>query len=397
MNRRDFLRTGLLLGTAGLLPTTGLPAITESALSTTGDVQAVDAIPKARNLFRKFFHYGRDFLQSTPPEGTHPIWVAAVNKDWETLKQCLDQDPSLITMRGTFAIVNKELRGSSYSDFSNITLLHVVATWSDNVEALQYLISLGMDVNIANDENVTPLHTAVTWTSNMDVVKYLISAGADVNARTTSGDPEIDGRTPLYYAILASEIDVAKYLISNGANVNRISVHGDTALHLAAKYSSDLDFMKYLVSQGGDVHYNSKRLLRDATKYSSNIDVLNYLVSQGLDVARTYNNETMLHIACENCATTDIEEFLKFFIARGVDVNAKDDNGDTPLHTANEWRRKEHVDYLISQGADIHAKNNIGMIPQDYWHADIRTHNNIRKELHHARKKLHLQRNPEEM
>jgi ankyrin repeat protein len=40
-----------------------------------------------------------------------------------------------------------------------------------------------------------------------------------------------------------------------------------------------------------------------------------------------------------------------------VDVNAKDDNGWTPLHAAAREGHKEIVELLIANGADVNAKD----------------------------------------
>ena len=45
----------------------------------------------------------------------------------------------------------------------------------------------------------------------------------------------------------------------------------------------------------------------------------------------------------------------------GVDVNAKDDVGQTPLHLAAEYGQKEVAVLLITNGADVNAKTQIGV------------------------------------
>jgi ankyrin repeat protein len=50
-------------------------------------------------------------------------------------------------------------------------------------------------------------------------------------------------------------------------------------------------------------------------------------------------------------------EAVKQHLAAGVDVNAKDDNGWTPLHAAAREGHKEIVELLIANGADVNAKD----------------------------------------
>jgi len=41
----------------------------------------------------------------------------------------------------------------------------------------------------------------------------------------------------------------------------------------------------------------------------------------------------------------------------GADVNARDSNGNTPLHYAAQWNSKDVVKLLRDHGADMNAKN----------------------------------------
>jgi ankyrin repeat protein len=55
-------------------------------------------------------------------------------------------------------------------------------------------------------------------------------------------------------------------------------------------------------------------------------------------------------------------EAVKQHLAAGTDVNAKDEDGETPLHHAGT---KEVTELLIAKGADVNAKNNNGRTPLD--------------------------------
>ncbi len=66
-----------------------------------------------------------------------------------------------------------------------------------------------------------------------------------------------------------------------------------------------------------------------------------------------------LHKACEK---GDIEA-VKQFLGDGVDVNAEDENGWTPLHGAAWWGHKETAKFLIGSGADVDAQGAAGNTP----------------------------------
>jgi|TARA_B100002003_G_scaffold33438_1_gene28604 ankyrin repeat protein len=60
-------------------------------------------------------------------------------------------------------------------------------------------------------------------------------------------------------------------------------------------------------------------------------------------------------------------EAVKQHLAAGVDVNAKNKNGTTPLHRAAYYGRKETAELLIAKGADVNAKDKDGDTPLDYY------------------------------
>ena len=58
-------------------------------------------------------------------------------------------------------------------------------------------------------------------------------------------------------------------------------------------------------------------------------------------------------------------EAVKEFLATGTDVNAKDDLSWTPLHFAARDGHKEIAELLIAKGADVNTKNSLGRTPLD--------------------------------
>ena len=57
---------------------------------------------------------------------------------------------------------------------------------------------------------------------------------------------------------------------------------------------------------------------------------------------------------------------VKQHIAAGTDVNAKNNDGRTPLHFAAMQGHKELAELLITKGADVNVKNAFGRTPLDY-------------------------------
>jgi ankyrin repeat protein len=90
------------------------------------------------------------------------------------------------------------------------------------------------------------------------------------------------------------------------------------------------------------------------------------LINAGLDVdARDGSGFTPLHVAASHNAKT----IAKTLIAVGANVNARDSQGDSPLHcvaktlTDRIGNHLDVVEVLIAAGADVNAKNDRGQDP----------------------------------
>ena len=58
----------------------------------------------------------------------------------------------------------------------------------------------------------------------------------------------------------------------------------------------------------------------------------------------------------------DIER-IQSLVSRGADVDAKDKDGDTPLHSAVSFDYYDVVELLIEEGANVNTKNQKGKTP----------------------------------
>jgi len=148
MQRRDFLRKGLLLGTAALLPGAGIAAKWD----------AVSAIEQP----------------------LLPIWEAAVGGHWSIVKEWLRLDPTLINVTGKATLYD--------IDYKKASLLHLATALNPDVGLLQYLVSLGADVNAMFEarkpsdgggyetlRTPPPIYFAVLDNSNVDILRFLVS------------------------------------------------------------------------------------------------------------------------------------------------------------------------------------------------------------------------------
>ena len=104
----------------------------------------------------------------------------------------------------------------------------------------------------------------------------------------------------------------------------------------------------------------SERALLAAAR-KGHIEAVKQHLDSGVNVNAKRTGSTPMHQA----AYYGQKEVAELLIAKGADVNAKDDNGQTPLFNAAYLGRKEIVELLIAEGADVNAKTDYGKTPLD--------------------------------
>ena len=142
-------------------------------------------------------------------------------------------------------------------------------------------------------------------TGNIEAVKQHLAAGTDVNARHKSG-----GLTPLHFAAYYGHEEIVELLITKGANVNAKANDGRTPIDWA-------------ITQ-------------------DNTETADLLRKHGAKSGA----EDSIHIA----ARTGNHEAVKQHLVDGTDVNAKDNNGETPLDRAILRNDGKTIDLLRRHG-----------------------------------------------
>ncbi|MEY4484427.1 MAG: hypothetical protein RL693_1879 [Verrucomicrobiota bacterium] len=120
------------------------------------------------------------------------------------------------------------------------TALHLAARY-DHVDLIDWLISLGMSVEIQDENHETPLRDAVAF-SRPAATRRLLESGANPNAIDKIG-----------FRVMheANSQEILDLLLKAGADVNDISVGGDWPLKDACR-SGDPECIRFLLNQGAN-------------------------------------------------------------------------------------------------------------------------------------------------
>jgi ankyrin repeat protein len=203
----------------------------------------------------------------------------------------------------------------------------VVAARENNVLEVRRLMSVGAEVDAKGNDGWTPLHEA-SGEGHVQVVKELLEHGADTEAK------EDNGPTPLHSACCNGHLAVVIELRKHGADIEATTNSGSTPLHRACCFGR-VAVVTELIGPGGDI---------DANNDSSN------------GTTTDANNDS------SSGATTTILGKRKRSRG-GANIEAKTNQGDTPLHIASWKGHLAVVKALLSGGAKIPTANNFYKLP----------------------------------
>ena len=170
---------------------------------------------------------------------------------------------------------------------------------------------------------------------------------------------DVEKANNIHQAVYSRNINLIKKIIQkNKQNINLQDKNKETPLHLAVEFGFT-DVVKLLLDEGADtsvVNGGQGGLLHIV----KSVEVANILLDLGLDKdAKDLYGNTPLNLAAFR-GTLDL---VKFLLEKGADKEAKDNNGNTPLHKAAKRRKVNVVKLLLEKGADKEAKDNNGNTP----------------------------------
>ncbi len=320
----------------------GSPALAESLLPYFNDTNSIKYLSKA---FSAAFRY--DHMDVAIPISVYAlrfesnsIHEAAFSGDADAVRTGISSQPELLNAK----------------DFLGLTPLHRAAQAGKDV-VVKLLVSKGAAVDSTDQNDNTPLHWGV-FTGRSNVVGALIEKGANLNAKS-AGE-----KTALHLAIQQRFLSLSKMLLEAGADPNIATKYGETPLCIAVA-AGDVEAVKLLLACHArfNVITYGDSLFHVWAEGSPNIGVADLLLENGCDVnAKGREGRRPLHALLERTRFQADQkgqlEGVQWLLGHKVDVNARNDKGQTPL-TLLKWknrgrtveRRKDIGDLLRSHGA----------------------------------------------
>ncbi|QCX52693.1 ankyrin repeat domain-containing protein [Elizabethkingia sp. JS20170427COW] len=229
------------------------------------------------------------------------------------------------------------------------------AAMSGNDKVVEYLISKGSKVNQLDTKGLTPASFAAMFgVNNPKVYDLLFAAGVNPKEKYK------DGANILLLSI-GNDTDgsLLKLFQSKGLKITDTDDQGNSAFDYAATFGN-LDILKSLQKQEIKAHDLALINAAQGTRRSSNgLPVFQYLVEEVKvnPKAVSADGSTVLHIVARKPKQADI---VSYFIAKGVDANKVNKDGDTALMMATAGQDAEVLKLLIAQTKDINAVNTSG-------------------------------------
>ena len=256
---------------------------------------------------------------------------------------------------------------------------HIIAILAFGVSAISIALGALWVIQSQKSKTVRELCVAIQ-AGNIEHLEVLLQEGADANGTTrtifylpVSIVTESNAlSTPLLTACESGNPDAVALLLKYNADPNKRVAGGFNALE--AVYNTDtgraarFETIPMLLDYGVDLTYAASLTRTDHVAFREVFLATDDTAAQSIALLELYTNipESLTDASgttlLGKCHSPIVADWL---IRKGADVNAANDNGNTPLMYAAERGYREIIEVLILNGANTALKNNAGKTAYD--------------------------------
>ena len=214
----------------------------------------------------------------------------------------------------------------------------VTAVIEDQYEVLEFLVSRGADLRLSDDEGWTALHAAAAC-GDLRAAKCIVKAAGPgvTNMRTLHGLRPID---------LAESTELSHFLLTADLNAFRSELFKIVKTQTSGPSDEAVSATCTTKEEGVVVSAIMSKSYKDALRY--------------IREKQQMLGHSLLHVA----AAKNLPKLALVLLERKlVSIDSRDHNGWTPLHTASYHNSLDVAMLLRDYGADVDAREDDGLTP----------------------------------